>query len=445
MLNSDTSLNSTVLAFFQALLTRKRFPTSRLQCKPSNYIFINRLIYLAANYQFFYSYQFTIYKFNYVCSIMKAHLSNKKHLCLIGGGHSHAIVIKQLLEKPLSDVDITLISPDTHTAYSGMLPGLIAGHYSFEECHIDLHRLCQWAGVRFVRGAVDRINPDLQVIHCPKLLPIKYDLLSVNIGSHPAILNIRGAEIYGHAIKPVSNFLLHWFSWLQSHAESKQNQHIVVVGSGAAGIEVLLAMHYRLQNTTAITATYTLINANSTILTTHNRTVQNFFLSHLRSLNITVRNGHISSIDQDMLYFQDGSSLEYDFAVWAIHAGAYSWPAESSLTCDARGFIMVDQYLRSITHHNIFATGDCAAFSPQALPKAGVFAVRQGPALSNNLIATLTKKELRPFKPQQRFLSLLTTGRKHAVASRGFFFLQGKWVWHWKNYIDRKFMQHFHP
>ncbi|SEQ82210.1 selenide, water dikinase [Nitrosomonas sp. Nm51] len=376
---------------------------------------------------------------------MKTYLSSKNHLCLIGGGHTHVMVIRQLLAKPLRNTDITLISPDAHTAYSGMLPGLIAGHYSFEECHINLHRLCQWAGIKFVRSSVERINLDLQIINCSRIPPIKYDLLSINIGSHPAIHGIRGAETYGHAIKPVGNFLLHWSLWLKSHAGSRRKRHIVVIGGGAGGIEVLLAMHYRLQNTTTLDASYTLINADSTILAAHNSAVQNFFIRHLQSLNITVKNGRVASIDRHLLHLQDGSSLEYDFAVWATHAGAYSWPAESGLRCNTQGFIMINQYLQSIEHHNIFAAGDCAAFLPKALPKAGVFAVRQGTVLSNNIIATFTQKKLIPFEPQQRFLSLLTTGRKHAVVSRGLIFLQGKWVWHWKNYIDRKFMQHFHP
>lgn len=154
---------------------------------------------------------------------------------------------------------------------------------------------------------------------------------------------------------------------------------------------------------------------------------------------------HAISVGQHRLILDDQSSLDYDFAAWAIHAGAQSWPVQSGLACDDRGFIQVDRYLRSVSHADIFAAGDCAAFTPHPLPKAGVYAVRQGPVLADNLIARLQNYPLEAYKPQRLFLSLLTTGGRHAVASRGFFFASGKWVWHWKDFIDRRFMARFIP
>ena len=368
----------------------------------------------------------------------------KKHLCLIGGGHSHVTVIKQWIKKPITDTHVTLVSPDIYTPYSGMLPGLIAGHYSYEDCHINLQRLCNWAGVQFLSNAVEMINPDLKTIHCTQLKSIKYDLLSINIGSRPAINDIKGADSFGSTVKPVKDFLNQWFEWIHAHSESKQKQHIVVVGGGAAGIEVLLAMHYRLRNTTSINAAFTLICADQTILPSHNPAVQNFFLRYLQSLNITViKNCRVTTINLHQLHLQDGSFIQYDFTVWAIHAGAHPWPAKSSLKCNVHGFIKVDQYLRSISHPDIFAAGDSAAFMPRSIPKAGVFAVREGPILFKNLIASLKHQPLVPFRPQQNYLSLLTTGDRYAVVSYGAIFLRGKWVWHWKNHIDQTFMRQF--
>lgn len=401
-----------------------------------------RLIYIATNYQFFYSYIHRLYDFSF-CPIMKTHASEKQHLCLIGGGHSHVMVIKQLVTEPLQNTDVTLISPDMYTPYSGMLPGLIAGHYLFEDCHINLRRLCQWAGIRFVRRSVERIDPELQIINCPDFEPIRYDLLSINIGSQPTTHGILGADNFGCAIKPIRNFLLRWHHWLDSRAESKRKQKIVVVGGGAAGVEVLLAMHYHVQASTTIEVDFTLINGDLAILATHNRTVQNYFHRHLQSKGITVRNGKVFSIDEQSLHLQDGTSLDYDFTVWATHAGAYSWPAGSGIKCDSRGFIEVNQNLQSISHANIFATGDCAAFMPQTLSKAGVFAVRQGPLLFDNIVASINRTKLSSFKPQHQFLSLITTGGRHAIASRGIIFLHGRWVWRWKDFIDSKFMKSF--
>lgn len=370
----------------------------------------------------------------------------KRDLRLIGGGHSHVAVIKKLGMHPVLGVRVTLISTDTLTPYSGMLPGLIAGHYTLEDCHVDLRKLCQWAGAQFIRGEVQRIDPLAKQIDCHQRPSLRYDLLSINIGSQPALNTINGAAAYGYPIKPVKQFLQNWHQWLESAQTSSRSRRIVVIGGGAAGIEILLALHYKLCSTTSIQADFTLINADHAILSEHNERAQAFFKHHLQTLGITIiSEKHVISVNEFQLTLNDHTTLNYDFVAWAIHASAQPWLAESGVQCDSRGFIQVDQYLRSISHPDIFAAGDSAAFIPAPLPKAGVYAVRQGPVLARNIIAQLENRTLSPFKPQRRFLSLLTTGSRHAVASRGPFFAHGKWVWYWKNYIDRAFMARFNP
>ncbi|SFE99536.1 FAD-dependent oxidoreductase [Nitrosomonas sp. Nm166] len=370
---------------------------------------------------------------------------HKKEICLIGGGHSHITAIKKLKRRPLPGVRVTLISNEALTPYSGMLPGLIAGHYTFEDCHIDLQKLCRWANVRFIRSEVQRIDPVAKKIYCHGYSHQYYDLLSIDIGSQPALYDIKGAIAYGCSIKPINQFLQDWQQWLKTASVSNCSKRVVVIGSGAAGIEILLAMHYKLCNTTSIQADFTLIGASQNILNSYNKRVQAFFKHYLDTLGITVISGkRVISIDRHQLTLEGGTTLNYDFSVWTIHAGAQNWPEASGLECD-KGFIRVDQYLRSISHPDIFAVGDCAAFTPWPLPKAGVYAVRQGSVLTNNIIAALEKRPLLAFKPQKRFLSLLTTGNRHAVAAWGPLFASGKWVWLWKNYIDRAFIAHFNP
>ncbi|GJL72336.1 MAG: pyridine nucleotide-disulfide oxidoreductase [Nitrosomonas sp.] len=373
-------------------------------------------------------------------------LHKKKNLILIGGGHSHVTVIQQLAKKPESGLQITLVSENAYTPYSGMLPGLIAGHYSFDDCHIDLRRLCQWAGIRFICSTVKQLDPEEKKIICHQHPSLSYDLLSINTGSRPRQQTIDGALQHGCAVKPINIFLNHWRQWLNSATAKNQTYHIVMIGGGAAGVEVLLAIHYHLYNTSNIRADFTLITSDKSILSAHNTHVQNFFSQHLKRLGIKIiSNQKVTAITPHQLLLANGQILTVDFATLAIDAGAQPWLAESGLLCDNKGFIQVNQYLRSISHPDIFAVGDCAAFTPSPLPKAGVYAVRQGPILTNNLIATLTGRSLRPFKPQHRFLSILATGGRHAVASRGALFAAGKWVWYWKNHIDRKFMARFNP
>ena len=375
--------------------------------------------------------------------LLHPHVNN---LILIGGGHSHVFVIKQLGMKPLPEARITLISENTYTPYSGMLPGFIAGHYSFDDCHIDLRKLCQWAGIRFICSTVKRLDPAEKKIICHQYPPLSYDLLSINTGSQPRLHTINGAHQYGHAVKPVNNFLSQWRQWLNSSAATGQTYHVIMVGGGAAGVEVLLAMHYHIHSASNIRANFTLICSDKSILSTHNKRVQNFFQQHLDRLGIKIiTNQKVTAITAHQLLLTDGQTLDADFVTLAIDAGAQSGLTESGVQCDSKGFIQVDKFLRSISHPDIFAAGDSAAFTPSPLPKAGVYAVRQGPILTLNLIAALKKHSLQPFKPQHRFLSLLATGERHAVASRGPLFATGKWVWSWKNHIDRKFMARFNP
>lgn len=371
---------------------------------------------------------------------------HKKDLRLIGGGHSHIAVIKKLGMNPIPGIRVTLISNNTLTPYSGMLPGLIAGHYTFEDCHIDLRKLCQWAGVQFICSEVHHIDLLARQIYSHQYPSLRYDLLSINVGSQPALNEIKKATVYGYPIKPVKQFLQNWHQWLELAQTSCRPKRIVVIGGGAAGVEILLAMRYKLRNTTSIHADFTLICADQHILSSHNERVQAFFKHHLQTLGINIICGkHIVSVTEHQLALNDNTTLNYDFSAWAIHAGAQPWLAKSGLKCDDRGFIQVDQYLRSISHPDIFAAGDSAAFMPTPLPKAGVYAVRQGPILAKNIIAQLENRHLLPFKPQRHFLSLLTTGERYAVASRGPLFASGKWVWVWKNYIDRTFMARFNP
>jgi selenide,water dikinase len=373
-------------------------------------------------------------------------MPHKKDLRLIGGGHSHIAVIKKLGMNPISGLRVTLISNNTLTPYSGMLPGLIAGHYTFEDCHIDLRKLCQWAGVQFICSEVQHIDLLARQIYCHQYPSLRYDLLSINVGSQPALDEIKNASAYGHPIKPVKQFLQNWHQWLESAQISRQSKRIIVIGGGAAGVEILLAMHYKLCNTTSIHADFTLICADQHILSSYNERVQAFFKHHLQMLGIRIICGkQVVSVTEHQLTLNDNTTLNYDFSAWAIHAGAQTWVAESGLKCDDSGFIQVDQYLRSISHPDIFAVGDSAAFMPTPLPKAGVYAVRQGPILAKNIVAQLENRHLLPFKPQRHFLSLLTTGDRYAVASRSTLFARGKWVWVWKNHIDRTFMARFNP
>jgi len=231
---------------------------------------------------------------------------------------------------------------------------------------------------------------------------------------------------------------------------------IGTVGGGASAVEVLLAMQHHLQNIakkenqSLPAVEFHVVSGSKQILPSHNNKVRNKYSELLEARGITTHNAfrvsHITPVETNkntqtkQLFAEDGRVLELDEIIWTTAAQPANWPAKAGLSCSNRGFITVNDSLQTLSHPNIFATGDIADMVNHPRPKAGVFAVRQGKPLAINIIRALQKKALKPFKPQERFLSLVSTGDRYAVASRGNWALAGKWVWRWKDHIDQKFM-----
>ncbi len=106
--------------------------------------------------------------------------------------------------------------------------------------------------------------------------------------------------------------------------------------------------------------------------------------------------------------------------------------------------MLVRPTLASTGDDAVFATGDCAELIGQRLDKAGVYAVRQGPVLAENLRRRIRGEPLMAYRPQARALAILSTGDGRAVASWGDrFAVEGRWVWWWKDWIDRRFVEGF--
>ncbi|MGE3538514.1 MAG: selenide, water dikinase SelD [Candidatus Tectimicrobiota bacterium] len=373
-----------------------------------------------------------------------------KDLVLVGGGHSHVTVLKMFGMQPLPGVRLTVICRDVHTPYSGMLPGFIAGHYTYDDVHIDLEPLARFAGARFYHDEVLGLDLKDRLIRCRQHPDVPYDILSINTGSTPGFVQVPGAAHFGVPVKPISTFVARWQCLAERVLAAPAGLRIGVVGAGAGGIEMLLAMQFRLQQLLqeagrSTPVEYHLLCAAPHILPTHNRRVQAKFRQVLSSRGVHVHtNCRVVEVTQGgLLHCADGQTQLLDEVLWVTDAIAPAWLAQAGLTVDARGFVLVNAALQSLSHPEVFAAGDVAAVQPYPREKAGVFAVRQGRPLTENLRHALLGQPLKPFVPQKQWLALISTGDQYAVASRGRWYLAGRWVWTWKDWIDRKFMDKY--
>lgn len=370
---------------------------------------------------------------------------------LVGGGHSHVEVIRQFAMKVEPGVRLTLVSRDVHTPYSGMLPGLLAGHYSFDEAHINLHRLCRAAGVRFIHAQVDAVDTSVNRLSLKQrtkvggIRPhISYDVVSFDTGSSPITSGIEGAD-GAIAVKPVELFRKQWTEF-----ERKLTQHesarVTVVGSGAGGVELAMSLEHRSRQQRSAQAKlrFTICGASAEILSGHHPSVRGHFKRALAQRGFEIHNSaRVTRIENNNCVTSDGQSFDGDAVILVTGAQSADWYSESDLDTDERGFVLVRDSLQSTSHDNVFASGDCATLNSQRLPKAGVYAVRQGAVVARNLRALVRGEKLEDFNPQARILALISTGDHYAVASRGSFCVAGGWVWRWKNWIDRRWMQRY--
>ena len=372
-----------------------------------------------------------------------------RDLVLVGGGHAHVQVLKRFGMKPMDGVRITLIARDIDTPYSGMLPGFIAGHYSFDDVHIDLAPLAAFAAARLIHAEATGIDRTAKLVRCGDRPPVPYDVLSIDIGSRPKVNDVPGAAAHTTPVKPIDRFAARWTALIGRVAARAGPFSIGVVGGGAGGVEVLLAMQHRLRQLDREAGrdpdrlSFHLVTA-AGLLPTHPAKVAAIFERVLRERGVHVElNAPVAQVEPGRIVLRDGRTIALDEILWTTQAGAAPWLRESGFACDEDGFIKVRPTLQALDDDTVFAAGDVAAVVEHSRPKAGVFAVRQGPPLTENLRRVLAGEAARPFTPQRRFLSLISTGDRYAVASRGGWAAEGAWLWRWKDRIDRRFMERF--
>ena len=363
-------------------------------------------------------------------------------LVLVGGGHAHVHVLKSFGMRPVSGVRVSLIARDVETPYSGMLPGYVAGHYTFEECHIDLGRLARFAGARLIRDEAIGLDRSGRSVLCRAHPPIRWDVLSLDIGSAPRSDDVPGAAEHAIAVKPIARFAGRWEALL-ARAPAMPGLRLAVVGGGAGGVELALSAQYRLAALCGGAVEVTLMTRDA-LLPSHNRRVRRLFEQILAERRIAVlTDSQIVRVEPGSLICARGKRIAFDEALWVTEAGAAPWLAQTGLPLTTEGFVAIDETLRSTGDERIFATGDVATMIAHPREKAGVYAVREGPPLAANLRRALAGRPARRAVPQRRGLALIGTGEGQAVASRGPLAAHGAWLWQLKDWIDRRWMRRY--
>ncbi|MGC9368410.1 MAG: selenide, water dikinase SelD [Paracoccaceae bacterium] len=366
-----------------------------------------------------------------------------RDLVLIGGGHTHALVARMWGMKPVPGVRLTLINPGPTAPYSGMLPGMIAGHYTRPDLEIDLVKLARFAGARLVLGRAVGIDRAARLVQVEGRAPIFYDIASVDIGITTELPALPGFAEHGVPAKPLAIYAARWEAYVAAAAEGRADPRVLVIGAGVAGVELALASAHRLK-AAGVAAEVTLLEAAGTPLRDIGAGARRALLAQLDRHGVTLRTGvRVARVTAEGVVLEGGEAVPGGLVLGVAGARPHPWLAGTGLQM-TEGFIDVGPDLRSLSDPLIYAAGDCAHLTHAPRPKAGVFAVREAPVLAHNLRADLVGGRRRGYRPQRDYLKLISTGGKHAVADKLGLRLEGDWMWRWKDHIDRKFMRMFH-
>ncbi len=366
-----------------------------------------------------------------------------RDLVLIGGGHTHALLLRRWIMAPLPGARLTLINPEPTAPYTGMLPGFIAGHYTRAALEIDLVKMARWAGARLILDRACGIDRAAQTVALQGRPPVAYDVLSVDIGITSDLPRLPGYAAHAVSAKPLGRYAARWTAFLEAVAQGTAVPQVVVIGAGVAGVELALAMMHRLRAFPG--AGVRVLEASPQALPNIGPQARNRLLAHMARAGIAVDTGaEVAEVTADGVTLRDGTRIPAGLVVGAAGTRPQDWLRDTGLAL-TDGFVTTGPTLQT-GDPRIFAVGDCAHMAHAPRPKAGVFAVRQAPFLYHNLRVALSENgRMRPYRPQRDYLKLVSLGGRRALADKWALPLEGGWLWTLKDRIDEKFMRQFVP
>lgn len=361
-----------------------------------------------------------------------------RDVVLVGGGHAHALVARLWGMDPMPGARLTIINPHPTAPYTGMLPGLIAGHYRRDEIMIDMVRLGRFAGARIILDRAVGIDRAARLVHLQDHPPIRYDVASLDVGIGSGLPQVPGFAEYGASAKPLGDYAARWEAFV---ARGLPTPRVVLVGAGVGGVELAMATAHRLRAKGMIPA-ITLLERGPHALPNIGANARRALLAELDQAGVLIlTNATPAQVEDGAVVLADGRRLASDFTLSVAGSQPQAWLADTGLEVQD-GFVTVGPTMQT-SDPAIFAAGDCAHLSFAPRPKAGVYAVRAAPVLSHNLRAALSGAPMRRFRPQKDYLKLVSLGDRRAVADKFGLKIGGAWLWRIKDRIDRKFMAMF--
>jgi pyridine nucleotide-disulfide oxidoreductase family protein len=355
-------------------------------------------------------------------------------LLLIGGGHAHITALRWLKKHPCPDITLTLVNPRAFAVYSGMVPGFVAGHFGRSDVEVDLERLCAESGVRITYDSIVALDPVQKRANGQSGKSYTFDLASIDVGivSAPPDVSKRSASL---TVKPMSHFVEAW-----AQDSDDLSCGVAIVGGGLGGVELAFAVRHQMRSRGLPDTVRVSLIDRAEILSASAPSLRRSLRKRLISAGVDIfEKTEVSSHQKRALKLDSGQTLAAQLVLWTAGARAHDWLGESGLET-RNGFPVVTTCLQSVSHPDVFISGDTASFADIRVPKAGVYAVRQGPVLMQNMIAQSQGAPLRAFPPQKDYLKLVSLGARTAIAEKWGLTVQLPGLWGIKTWIDRSFV-----
>ena len=337
--------------------------------------------------------------------------------------------------------DVIVIQPSEHHYYSGMGPGMLGGTYTPDEIRFATRRQVEKKGGAFVLGKVAKIDAVAQSVHLESGAAVPYDVLSCNLGSFVPLDMINGDLKDIYTVKPIER--------LQAARErvlelaSRKKIAIGIVGGGPSAVEIAGNLR-RLTSAPGLHAAHIRIITGSPVIAKHPSGVRKRVLRALAKNSIEiVENCHVLEIRTGCVTEASGESHALDLIFVAVGVKPSRAFQASGIPTGPDGGLLVNRYLQSTAHANIFGGGDCIYFQENPLDKVGVYAVRQNSVLFHNLMAAMNGGELQSFTAQATYLLIFNLGDGTGIFYKKPILFGGRAAFRLKDSIDRKFMRKF--